>query len=155
MKPKTIYLIGSLRNPEVPKLAQWLRDYGFDVFDDWYAAGPEADDYWRKYEIDRGHDQVEALHGLAAEHVHSYDDFHLNRADLGILMLPAGRSGHLELGQVMGAGKRGYILLDEDYDRWDVMYRKAIQSGGGVFWNRHRERMLDHIVANTPKYAEA
>jgi len=53
---------------------------------------------------------------------------------MGVLMLPAGRSGHLELGQIMGDRKPGFILLDEDYDRWDVMYRKAVKSGGGVFW---------------------
>lgn len=34
----SIYIIGSLRNPQVPKVAKALRLYGFEVFDDWYAA---------------------------------------------------------------------------------------------------------------------
>ena len=119
----TIYLIGSLRNPEVPKLAALLRSRGHDVFDDWYAAGPEADDYWRTYEKERGHTYKEALAGYAANHVWDYDRTHLDRCDTAVLQLPAGKSGHLELGYAIGKGKRGFILLDKDYDRWDVMYR--------------------------------
>ncbi len=45
-----IYLIGSLRNPNIPAIANELRTLGYEVFDDWYAAGPEADDYWKSYE---------------------------------------------------------------------------------------------------------
>ncbi len=120
-----IYLIGSLRNPEVPKLADAIRrQTGQEVFDDWYAAGPEADDYWRDYEKGRGHDYRQGLAGLAAKHVFDFDLYHLNRADAGVLLLPAGRSGHLELGFLIGKGKPGFILLDNP-DRWDVMYKFA------------------------------
>jgi len=120
-----IYLIGSLRNPRVPEVASELRLAGFDVFDDWYAAGPEADDYWMKYEKQRGHGLVEALDGFAAWHVFSYDLFHLNRASAGVLMLPAGKSGHLEIGYLMGQEKPGFILMDKEPERFDVMYRFA------------------------------
>lgn len=116
-----IYLIGSLRNPETPKIAQEIRRLGFIVFDDWYAAGPEADDKWRDYEKARGHTYREALKGLAANHVYQFDLKHLNECDIAILYLPAGKSGHLELGYAIGKGKRGYILLDNP-ERWDVMY---------------------------------
>lgn len=125
-----IYLIGSLRNPEVPKLSKALREQGHEVFDDWYAAGEIADDSWRDYERGRGRSYVEALSGLAAEHVFSFDRFHLERADTGILVTPAGKSGHLELGWLLGRGKRGYILLD-DPERWDVMYKFA----DGIYLN--------------------
>jgi nucleoside 2-deoxyribosyltransferase len=124
---KKIYLIGSLRNPAIPELAAKLRKLGFDVFDDWYAAGPEADDYWQKYEIARGHSYAEAMDGYAANHVYNFDKFHLDASDIAILALPAGKSGHLELGYTIGRGKRAYILLDEAAPadappRWDVMY---------------------------------
>lgn len=122
----SIYLIGSLRNPEVPKLAQLLRADGHNVFDDWYAAGPEADDKWREYEMARGRSYTDALnYGHAARHVFEYDRSHLDRCEVGVLLLPAGRSGHLELGYMLGQGKPGYILLDGEYDRWDVMYKFA------------------------------
>jgi len=130
MALKKIYLIGSLRNPAVPEIANKIRDLGFIVFDDWYAAGPEADDKWRDYEKARGHSYKEALNGLAADHVYQFDLQHLNECDIAVLCLPTGKSGHLELGYVIGKGKKGYILLDNP-ERWDVMYKFA----HGVFHN--------------------
>ena len=46
---KTIYLMGSLRNPTIPELSVAIRKIGFEVFDDWYSPGPKADDHWRNY----------------------------------------------------------------------------------------------------------
>lgn len=49
-KANKLYLIGSLRNPFVPSLAKELRYKipEFEVFDDWFAAGPLADDAWKE-----------------------------------------------------------------------------------------------------------
>jgi hypothetical protein len=124
-----IYLIGSLRNPEVPVLAGLLREAGRECFDDWYAAGPKADDHWQEYEQGRGHDFKTALQGYPANHVFEYDRFHLNRALAGILLLPAGKSGHLEAGYLIGQGKPVYIVAPQEPERFDVMYRMA----AGVF----------------------
>jgi hypothetical protein len=120
-----IYLIGSLRNPKVTEVAQELRRAGHEVFDDWMAAGPIADDSWRDYEKGRGRTYAEALEGYAAKHVFDFDVFHINRCTTVVLMLPAGKSGHLELGWALGRGKRGYILLDTEPERFDVMYQFA------------------------------
>lgn len=117
-----IYLIGSLRNPDVPKLAAEIRALGHEVFDDWYAAGPEADDYWQRYEQERGHLFTEGLQGHAARHVFEYDKHHLDRAHMGVLCLPAGKSGHLELGYLIGKGVPCFILCPTEPERWDVMY---------------------------------
>jgi hypothetical protein len=117
-----IYLIGSLRLPTVREFAKELRAEGFEVFDDWHAAGPEADDIWQKYEQDRGHTYLEAMKGYHAEMVFRFDERHLSRAGLGVLMLPAGKSAHLELGYMLGKGKRGYVLFDKEPERFDVMY---------------------------------
>lgn len=120
--PPSVYVIGSLRNPSIPVVSKRLREHGFDVFDDWYAAGPDADDIWRDYEKSRGRDYLTALNeGHHAQHVWDYDRVHLDRCDVGVLVLPAGKSGHLELGYLIGQGKNGYILLDNP-DRWDIMY---------------------------------
>ena len=133
-----IYLIGSLRNPKIPEIAQQLRAAGFDVFDDWHAAGPNADDEWKRYEQERGHNYVEALVGESANHTFWFDKTHLDDCTVGVLVLPAGRSGHLELGYLLGKGTRGYILLREQApERWDVMYLFA----DGVFTS------LDALVA--------
>lgn len=121
-----LYLIGSLRNDRVPKLARNLREIlpGVEVFDDWYAAGPEADDYWKAYEQERGRSYEEALSGYAARHVFEFDKHHLDTSTHALLVLPAGKSGHMELMYAKyGVGARTAILLDPDDVRWDVMYQ--------------------------------
>jgi nucleoside 2-deoxyribosyltransferase len=123
--PKKIYLIGSLRNPAVPRYANDLRECGFEVFDDWYGAGNEADDKWQDYENGRGRSYREALAGHAAQHIFNFDLKHITAADVVVLVLPAGKSGHLEFGYARGIGKGAVILLDGEPERFDVMYNFA------------------------------
>lgn len=125
--PRSIYVIGSLRNPNIPVVAAALRaSTGLRVFDDWYSAGPNADDHWKEYEQARGRDYISALAGAAAKNVYAFDKRHLEAATDVVLVLPAGKSGHLELGFCAGRGKRTYILLEAGVDpRWDVMYKFA------------------------------
>ncbi|KKM81590.1 hypothetical protein LCGC14_1328290 [marine sediment metagenome] len=120
-----IYLIGALRNEQVPHLGNALRDLGFDVVDDWHGTGYEADEKWREYEQIRGRNYKEALQGLAAKHIFQFDKHHLDTSDFVVMLLPAGRSGHLEFGYAIGQGKPGYILFDGEPDRYDVMYQFA------------------------------
>jgi hypothetical protein len=122
---KRVYLIGSLRNPAIPLYARHLRDHRFEVFDDWFAAGPEADDYWQKYEQGRGRTYAEALKGAAATNVFRFDEKNLKACDVAVMVMPAGKSAHLELGFSIGMGKKGVILLDKEPERFDVMYRFA------------------------------
>ena len=126
MPNKSIYLIGSLRNKDIPIVATKLRDDGYDVFDDWYAAGPEADDYWRQYSQDKGQSYAEALNGYSAKHIFEFDKSHIDRCDASVLVFPAGRSAGIEFGYTIGDGKPAWVLLD-DPDRWDVM----VQFGTG------------------------
>lgn len=132
MTYRKIYLVGSLRNPEIPEIAEKLRAAGHSVFDDWYAAGPQADDSWRDYSIAKGQSYRKALCDYAAKHVFAFDKRHLVRCDTVVLALPAGKSGHLELGWATGwrdcaeiyqssMAKEAHIILDRP-DRWDVMY---------------------------------
>lgn len=118
----TIYIIGSLRNPLIPKIEATLREDGWDVFASWFSAGERADDSWQAHETAIGHDYPTALKGYAAQHVFNFDKTHLERSDIGLLVMPAGKSGHLELGWMLGRGKRGYILYPGVWpERWDVM----------------------------------
>lgn len=127
LRPKKLYMIGSLRNPFVPELAKELRQSNPDVeiFDDWFAAGPEADDWWKTYEKDRGHTYEEALQGYAARHVFEFDKHHLDTSTHCLLVLPAGKSGHIEVTYAKyGAGCQTAILTDPNEDpRFDVMYQ--------------------------------
>ena len=112
-----------MRNPEIPLLAEKLRALGHFVYDDWHAPGPEADEYWRQYELARGHKYQEALAGWHAHHVFENDKFHLDLCDTGVLLMPAGRSAHLELGYLARGGKETYVVFPQEPDRFDIMYR--------------------------------
>ena len=120
-----IYIVGSLKNAKVQAMAVGLRKLGYDVFDDWHAAGPDADDYWQAYEKARGRSYSEALAGAHAQDVFAFDKRHIDAADVVILALPAGKSGHLEFGYAIGSGKKGIICLDGEPERFDVMYNFA------------------------------
>lgn len=124
-KKPVVYLIGSLRNEKIPHIANEIRKLGYEVFDDWFSPGPEADDFWRKYEKVRGSTYKEALNNYAGKHIYEFDKFHIDRANIGILYMPGGKSAHLELGYMIGQGKRCFVLFDKEPDRWDVMYQFA------------------------------
>ena len=127
LRRKKCYLIGSLRNEFIPTLAARLRRTCPDteIFDDWYAAGPEADDYWKSYEQGRKRRYQDALDGYAAKHVFEFDKHHLDTSTHALLVLPAGKSGHIEVTYAKyGAGCKTGILLEPDFDgRYDVMYQ--------------------------------
>jgi hypothetical protein len=125
-KAKKLYLVGSLRNERIPVLTNYLSEElpDFEIFSDWYAAGPEADDSWKEYELGRGRSYSEALAGYAAQHVFSFDKHHLDTSSHVLLVLPAGKSGHMEIVYARyGAGAKTAILLEPEFDgRYDVMY---------------------------------
>lgn len=121
-KVKSIYIIGSMKNPEVQRLAVKLRSIGFEVFDDWISPGPETDDEWQKYEKYRGRTYKEALNGWHAKDVFEFDKRHLDAADIAILVSPAGKSAHIELGYMVGKEKKAYVLFDKEPERYDLMY---------------------------------
>ena len=119
-----LYIGGSLRNPAVLTIAQAVKESGIEVFADWACAGPHADDAWRDYEKAMGYTYIEALCRPAARNVFDFDKRHLDASDAFLLVLPSGRSAHMELGYMVGKGKRTCVLID-DPDRWDVMYQFA------------------------------
>lgn len=134
-----IYVISSLKNPKVPHLGNQLRDLGYDVMDHWWGGGPEADDCWQKYERIRGRTYKEALYDHYATHIWGYDKCHLDASDIGVMLLPVGRSAHIELGYLMGQDKLTFVLFDGEPERYEVMYRFATD----VFFNQ--EDLLEEL----------
>ena len=122
---KAIYLMGSLKNRDVIDIAKTIRKLGFEVFDDWIAPGPEADDFWREYEKRRGSNYKEALNHWAGKHIFEFDKTHIDRSSIGVLVMPAGKSAHMELGYMIGQNKKCFVLFDKEPERWDVMYQFA------------------------------
>lgn len=122
-----IYVVGSLENPKVEEVAEALRTFdGVEVFDQWRAAAPDGDKLWQAYCKRRGWGYKEALRSDFVRTAYEFDFKHLSEADVVVLVMPAGRSAHLELGWALGKGKKGYILFpDGEPDRYDLMANMA------------------------------
>jgi hypothetical protein len=142
MNKIVIYMIGSLKNPKIPEIAKEIRGLGkelsveIEAFDDWFSPGPEADDFWRNFEKVRGSTYKQALRNYAGKHIFEFDKFHIDRADVGILIMPAGKSGHMELGYLMGRCKTCFVFFEEEPERWDVMYQFAMENDGDVCFSK-------------------
>lgn len=133
-KPK-VYIIGSLRNEKIPHIANTIRTAGFDVFDDWFSPGPKTDEYWRGYEAVRGRTYEEAINGQHAEAAFGLDLRNLMSHPIGVLVLPAGKSGHMEFGTYcQRPGRYGYVLFEEMPKRYDLMYKLA----NGLFFDQDK-----------------
>lgn len=124
---KVVYLIGSLRNQGIVEIGNKLRDAGFEAFDQWLSPGPEADDNLKLYAKARGQTMRDCLADYAAQHVFQFDKTHLDRADMAVMVMPAGKSACMELGYTIGRGKPAYIVYPdgEPEERWDVMFQFA------------------------------
>lgn len=147
MKP-VVYLIGALKNRErIMKIAARLRELGCEVFDDWLAAGPNADDEWQYWAKQSGLTYKEALRSHASKHVVGFDHHHLKRATHAILVLGAGKSAHLETGFIARCkDQKAFVLFEGEpgpNDRWDQMYGLVFEHGGDVFMND--EECIDYF----------
>jgi hypothetical protein len=120
-----VYLVGSLRNPQIPVLGNEMRALGLEVVDNWFAGGKIADDAWQEYSVARGRSYAEALQSREAGHVFYFDRAYINLSDAVVMLYPAGRSAHLEFGYAVGGGKKGYLLMEEQPERYDVMLQFA------------------------------
>lgn len=120
-----VYLIGSLENAALPAVGDVLRAAGAEVADAWHAAGPRADREWERYERARGRTMDQAMRGLACRNVVAFDKRYLDMADVVVLAMPCGRSGHMELGYAIGSGKPTIVYLPQEPERWDAMYGLA------------------------------
>ena len=134
-----VYVIGSLRNPRITEVGNALRKAGHEAFEDWHSGGPEADDEWQRYERERGRGYKEALRGHHALNIFHFDLYHLNESDAAVLVMPAGRSAHLELGYMVGRKKHTYVLFDAEPERFDIMYNLCQE----VFFNL--DELLDAL----------
>lgn len=125
-----IYIGGSLANARIRELGLTIQhslSLHTRVFNDWAAAHPEADDKWRDYEQEKKHTIQSALRGHAGQQVFNFDRLNLIAADIFVLVLPCGKSAHLEAGFMSGLreagfGKKVYALIDQEPQRYDVMY---------------------------------
>lgn len=113
-----LYVASSWRNPYQQGAVALLREAGHDVYDFMHPPGgdhlgfswSEVDRAWRSWGTSA---YLAALdHPIAVAGFES-DFGAMQWADACVLLLPCGRSAHLEAGYFVGAGKPLVIVLDE------------------------------------------
>lgn len=121
-----IYVASSWRNLRAVKAATtWLRSQGYEAYD--FTEPDSRGDAFHWTEID-GEWQSwtparfrELLWHPIADRGFNRDFTELRHADGLLLLLPCGRSAHLELGYAIGAGKPTAIVLQDGEP--ELMYR--------------------------------
>lgn len=124
--PKRIYVASSWRNILQTAMVHVLRAAEFEVYD--FKNPPNAKGF-AFHEIGLNGDApcdpkqyLTALQTPRAIEGFNNDFAAMQWADTFVLVLPCGRSAHLELGWAVGAGKNTAILLD-DPCKPDLMYK--------------------------------
>ena len=117
VRPRKIYVASSWRNQLQAEVVKALHQDGHSVYDfknprpgntgfGWSQIDPE----WKDWTIERYRECLD--HPIAKAGFAS--DFNAMKwADTFLLVLPCGRSAHLELGWACGQGKQTIVLLDK------------------------------------------
>jgi len=146
MKPEYVYVASSWRNMMHAAVCATLRSAGIAHYD--FKNPPNGAGFgWREVKTagvpsaaettaPKGSDweQVDEYLGMV-DHPRAVEGFAadfgaMQKADTFVLVLPCGKSAHLELGWAVGAGKRTAILLEDPVEP-ELMYR-----------------MVDHLAPN-------
>lgn len=111
-----IYLAASWRNPYHSVMLAMLRNEGHEVYD--FKNPPHSPGFkWSDIGLElpcTAHEYRTALHTHPRAAQGFNADFSAMRwADTCVMLLPSGRSAHLELGWMAGAGKRTVILTQD------------------------------------------
>ncbi len=119
-----VYVASSWRNERQPEVVEALREARVEVYD--FRAPDHADGFhWSEIDPDWQQWTPEQLitnlgHSLARLGFGN-DMGALQDADACVLVMPCGRSAHLELGYAVGVGKPTAILLSDGEP--ELMYR--------------------------------
>lgn len=135
-----IYLASSWRNQHQPVLVGALREYGHQVYDfrnpdPWFGGFQ-----WAQVGLPIGHTAREYVHAITTHPIaargYMSDLRAMEWADTCVLLLPCGRSAHLEGGWFAGRGKR-LIIRTQDGEEPELM-----------------ALMANHIVVNDTELME-
>lgn len=114
---RRIYVASSWRNPAQAGIVEALRADGHMVYDfknprpgDNGFAWSEIDPNWQNW---KAHEYIAALDHPLAKAGFASDFNAMKWADTFLLVLPCGRSAHLELGWACGQGKQTLVLTQD------------------------------------------
>lgn len=123
-----IYVASSWRNNEQPKVVEALRAEGYEVYD---FKNPEPDNHGFHWsEIDKDWQQWdttkfrESLKHPIAKYGFDRDMNALRDCSMLVLVLPCGRSAHLEAGYAIGTNKPTIIYIP-NHEEPELMYKMA------------------------------
>lgn len=122
-----VYVASSWRNTRQPEVVRALRDVGHEVYD--FKQPVPGDNGFHWTEIDGGWKEwtperfKTALDHPIAQAGYEKDMGALESCDVCVLVMPCGRSAHLEAGYAIGAGKPTFILLANGEP--ELMYKMA------------------------------
>jgi hypothetical protein len=130
MSQRRIYVASSWRNNQQPKVVEVLRSQGYDVYDFHNPAKDNNGFSWE--EVDKNWESWTPRHfankvttdTIAAEGF-AYDKAALDGCDTLVLLLPCGKSAHLEAGYAAGQGKQVIVVLHWDGFEPELMYLLA------------------------------
>ena len=122
-----IYVASSWRNTRQQDVVMALRDLGHSVYDFRNPAPGDTGFGWRQCaEPEQLRDPTkfrdEVLTHPVARAGFEKDMSALRAAHATVLVLPCGRSAHLELGWATGHGQRTIVLLDDPMSEPELMY---------------------------------
>lgn len=121
-----IYLASSWRNKYQPDLVRILREDGHEVYDFRHPkpggngfSWSEIDKDWKSWTPQR---YAECLEHPIATRGFENDFSGMKSSDACVLLLPCGRSAHLECGWFIGQGKPCFVMVPETCEP-ELMYR--------------------------------
>lgn len=126
-----IYMASSWRNQRLDGVVAALRAAGHEVYD-FRTANPPSNFNWAMVSPGAAWDNPvlsakaiqSALRHPIAKEAFGNDRDGLHWADTGVLVLPCGKSAHLEAGYLLAQGKPVHILLADD-ERPELMHLVA------------------------------
>lgn len=122
-----LYVASSWRNQLQPIVVSLLREVGHDVYDFRNPPGAtgfawrEIDEEWERWTPEQ---YIKALEHTRAEAGFTSDFNAMRDAEGCVLVLPCGRSAHLEAGWFVGQGRPVFVLLDQSSEP-ELMYKLA------------------------------
>ena len=148
-----IYVASSWRNIHQPAMVECLRASGFDVYD---FKNPQIGDYgfaWIETGIQGDPVYLDelamALQTPRARAGFNNDSDAMDWADACVLVLPCGRSAHLEAGWFMGRNKP-VIIFGVDKVEPELMYLLGDQQPGGMY--RDFKDVVKHLKTGKSVY---
>lgn len=116
-----IYVASSWRNKRQPTLVRQLREDGYEVYD-FRDDGFHWSDISAGWETWNSREYINALKHPVVRKGFNKDMSALKEADAVVLVLPCGRSAHLELGYAVGQNKFTVVWLDGQSEP-ELMYK--------------------------------